>query len=1141
MPALKGNLNTVDLANIFQMLSMNQCEGTLYIFDSTSRKAIWFGKDGVSMLSKGRARSDALGRILVRMDRVMPAQLQAALAKQVQNGRLLGQILVDDAACTRDDVEECLEIQIREEVCRLFLWKDAEFEFVDGEPNEEFRKEGVQRLAFSVNGIIVEAAKRVDEWEWIQTVVPEMGEIYAYTGSNVDLQDAVFSEPFSGKVLAVVDGKRSIDEMIEASCVNRFEVCKILAILVEAGAVRKLSADELRAAADAATAAGDGAAAAKFLSRLVAQTGETPELHRRLGEAYEWMHEVEKASRHYGVYAEVKATAGAKKEAFEIYLRIARFLPTDLAAQDRMIELFAESPEGLEANAKEVVERGKRLAEVYIELKRGSRAVAALRRVASLGPDDPDLRERLIAVYLASGMNAEAIAEYEALADAALAARDYENAEKLCRRILSIDRGRTDVAARVAQVVAKRRMLARGIRGLFVAVAAVAFASFATWQGVAFYKSKKAEHALRENESQDALHTVAASISPVVSELDALNSELAQQREGDAGKLAAALRERLPRIEAVQKHVTQESGAVAELCSRCQGYSSEEDAQSLAAELASKSDTLRRRVGEIRRLARDASELCFDRADQMIESLESTRGVLEQLEEGVKIAEDVDGPAVTEKAKARIELRAHVRAYVSKFDATKSEVERRVAANEIDAAYDLAVAYLVDKDFPPPDLRAAMPVPIRLVSHPSGARVLTKDGADTGLVAGPDCVAKISVLTGAAFELELPGFDRAVVSVPAVKEVDGSVLRERVRRTYDVVLEKSAAWRRGASDGKALVAAPFASAKYVVVPSSRACDVLDIATGRLVSTLSLQAQLGLRAGGAVVAGDPDDVVVLPTADGALAFFDAATGKSRGVWSESHGAVTFDLAQSGGDVIAADDRGGLYCVNVAKRAKKWGGQALLENGEPTYFAAAPVVAGGGVFVGCEDGTVRVLDLADGRVVTLLAKPAADAGRVTAPVAADGGFAYVVSRCGAKSSRVTKWNVATGRSAWSVLVGGECKSSPAVRGGEAILVTTTGEVVGLDVVDGRRTRSFSLDRSVKVLGEATLDGDALYVGCDDGVLHAVDLSGRELSALWKFVARTPAGKPVAITTRCVVAGGRILFGAADDAVRALDRTR
>jgi len=62
-------------------------------------------------------------------------------------------------------------------------------------------------------------------------------------------------------------------------------------------------------------------------------------------------------------------------------------------------------------------------------------------------PGALDLRARLVTVYLAGGMNAEAIAEYEALADAALARKDYENAEAICRRILAIDRNRADIAA----------------------------------------------------------------------------------------------------------------------------------------------------------------------------------------------------------------------------------------------------------------------------------------------------------------------------------------------------------------------------------------------------------------------------------------------------------------------------------------------------------------------------------------------------------------------------------------------------------------------------------------------------------------------------------------------------------------------
>ena len=94
--SLRGNLNSVDLANIFQMLSINQKEGTLNIFDGDSKRSIYFSNQGVSMLSRGKGKKDSLGRILLRYDRISEAQLEIALEKQRHSGRLLGTVY---AAC----------------------------------------------------------------------------------------------------------------------------------------------------------------------------------------------------------------------------------------------------------------------------------------------------------------------------------------------------------------------------------------------------------------------------------------------------------------------------------------------------------------------------------------------------------------------------------------------------------------------------------------------------------------------------------------------------------------------------------------------------------------------------------------------------------------------------------------------------------------------------------------------------------------------------------------------------------------------------------------------------------------------------------------------------------------------------------
>lgn len=1138
MTSLKGNLNSVDLANIFQMLTLNQREGTLYIFEGASRKAIYFGHDGVSMLSKGRSKTDALGRILLRYDRVTPKQLSYAVERQFETGRLLGQVLVEENLCSRSDIDAALQIQIQEEVYSLFIWKDAQFEFIEGEPDAEFRSECVQKLTFNVNSVIMEAARRVDEWEWIQGIVPETREVYRYTSVNVPLTDSIFQEPYAGKVLAAIDGKRSADEVIAASYVNKFEVCKILALLSEAGAIEKLPVPELRREAEAAVAASDTQAAVKFLSRLVVVKGDTPEMHEHLALAFEREHNLAAAAHHYGVYAHIIAEKGRHREAFEVYRRVAEFLPTDLGAIDRMVELFAGHPEGIEPHAKMIVERGKQLAEIYVELKRSSRAIQVLHRVVSLSPEDPDLRNRLISVYLASGMTGEAIAEYEALAETCIAGGDDETAAKIFRKILAIDRARQDVVARLDEIMSKRRRRRQNLKSVAIGGGVLIALATGVWFGLSWWKERKAERVRHETEAAAQLDSVRLTAQPLRTELDALLTQLSD-RTPDLVMLAKTLHACLPRAADVESRATDAVKRLSALRGEYQGLPVDDEALSLSNELSSRVVALKRNVDEIQKTLRENAEASLEDAQRMLENQESTRGILEKVDFAATITEDCDNWLAGEKGQACRKLRSEVQAYLTKFDAVKKGIEQMVRENDADGAYAAAVAYLTDQDFPPLDLRTELPVPVRIVTRPPGAHLFTKDGADTGLVTGPSCIVTISIVKGATFDVELAGFKRATVAIPAVTDVSPAVIHEKVRRSYHIVLEKTVAFRKGTTDGRPVTAAPFASKRYAVVPSSRSCEVVELAKRQVCATLQLNGDRSVRAAGVVAPSEGDhETVVVPTGDGALMFFEAATGRPLGTWTDARGGLVFDLALAGGDVVAADDRGGVYCVNVEKREKRWTYTATTVTNEPTNVTSAPVVSGGEVYVGCSDGAVHVLDLRDGQRVRILRTPVADPGRICAPVAVSGGCVWFASRDASKQTRVTKWNLATGRGDWSVVVSGEVKSAPMPLDGTVFVVTTVGEIHGLKALDGSRVRSGSVDRAVRVLGEAVIEGDLLYVGCDNGTLYALDVRGTEIEPLWRLPLRSGTGKPVPVTTRCVAAGGFILFGAGDSALYAVE---
>jgi outer membrane protein assembly factor BamB/DNA-binding SARP family transcriptional activator len=1144
MTSLKGNLNSVDLANIFQMLTLNQREGTLYIFEGASRKAIYFGHDGVSMLSKGRSKTDALGRILLRYDRLTPEQLATAIEKQNERGRLLGQVLVEESICSRADIDEALQIQIQEEVYSLFIWKDAQFEFIEGEPDAEFRSEGIQKLTFNVNSVIMEAARRVDEWEWIQTLVPDASEVFRYTSLNVPLTDSIFQEPYAGKVLAAIDGKRSAEEVIAASYVNKFEVSKVLAILLDGGAIEKLPVPELRREADEAVAAGDTRAAVKFLSRLVAVKGDTPEMHEQLAKAFERENEIADAARHYAVFADIRAAAGAKTEAFQIYRRICEMLPTDLAAADRMIEIFATHPEGIEHHAKEMISKAKHLAEIYVELKRSSRAIQVLHRAVSLGPDDPDLRNRLIAVYLASGMTNEAIAEYEALAETALAMNDEETAEKIFRKILAVDRHREDVVRRLDEILSKKRRRRQNMKSLAIGGCLIAVLGVAASLGLTWYKRKKNEQRQRETESAARLDAVRVTASPLRAEMDLLLKEVGINRPTDLRQLAASLKRWQPKIADQQAQAAAAVKALNEMRNEYQGLPADDDALALVNELSGRGASLTKNVADIQRSLRESAELALEQAQQMLANTEPTRAILAKVDLAAEIASDCDNwLATTEKGAACRDLRQQLRSYIDKFERTKREVEEKVQDNDAEGAYTLAIDYLTDSDFPPNDLRTEMPVPVRIETSPPGAQILTKDGVPTGQLTGPSCIVTISMVKGASFDFELQGFKKATLTIPPVAEVSPALIKDKVKRRHTVLLEKTQAFKKTTSDGRAVTAPPFASSRIAVIPSSRACDVVDLERRTVAFTLQLNGDRTVRASGVILQQeDGGSTIVVPTGDGALMFFEGTSGRPLGSWADSRGGLVFDLALAGGDVIAADDRGGLYCVNVASRQKRWSYATISPAGDPTNVAAEPVVAGGELYVPCADGTVHVVSLQDGRRVRVIsASPAAEGGRMSSGAAVHDGSVYFTTHESSKQTRVTKADVQTGRVEWSVVVAGDVRSAPMPFDGTVYLVTVGGTAVGLKTLDGSATFTTEIDRSVKVLGDASLAGGVLYVGCDNGMLYAFDVHGRELRPLWKFPVRSGTDKPVAITTRCVLAGGLILFGAADNSVYALDGGR
>lgn len=127
--------------------------------------------------------------------------------------------------------------QGEEAVYELAIWQDGEFTFEPGVEAE------VQTCKKSNTNLLMEAARRVDEWKVLSKRVPstQLVPVFSTEGSGT----SVSFTPNEWIVICKIDERRTIDDLASVLQLSPFEVAKLLYGLITAGLV------ELRQGLDA--------------------------------------------------------------------------------------------------------------------------------------------------------------------------------------------------------------------------------------------------------------------------------------------------------------------------------------------------------------------------------------------------------------------------------------------------------------------------------------------------------------------------------------------------------------------------------------------------------------------------------------------------------------------------------------------------------------------------------------------------------------------------------------------------------------------------------------------------------------------------------------------------------------------------
>jgi hypothetical protein len=254
--ALKGTLKDFGIADILQLIGQQQKSGNLMLTSKGEAVTVSF-KDGnivrAESASPNRTRRNLIGSMLVNASLVSEAQLDFALETQKRTLQRLGDVLVGQGVITVEKFRDMVGLQTSETLYRLFQWNNGTYEF------EQTDVEVDQSLVpLRAETVLMEGFRRVDEWpvvrkrivslrmtfERLKELPPPQPKRAAF--ENAALDDAFAEEkregPKGGEFQSVgqnerlcfslVAGGRTVQRIVELSCLGEFETAKALCNLV---------------------------------------------------------------------------------------------------------------------------------------------------------------------------------------------------------------------------------------------------------------------------------------------------------------------------------------------------------------------------------------------------------------------------------------------------------------------------------------------------------------------------------------------------------------------------------------------------------------------------------------------------------------------------------------------------------------------------------------------------------------------------------------------------------------------------------------------------------------------------------------------------------------------------------------------
>ncbi|WP_224366159.1 DUF4388 domain-containing protein [Hyalangium versicolor] len=220
---LAGDAGGFPLSDLIAFLSQSRWSGIVRVRTPGGERSITL-REGEVRGASSDDPADRLGEVLIRLGYVERAKIEEVLREQPPSK--VGRALVERGYLQAHDLFKCVTHQVSEIFHAIVLCREGSFFLID-QPVDDKTTHNIQ---LTTQSLLMDSIRKIDEMAHFRKRIPH-GRLYVGRKRASDGK----LEADEDRVLAMLDGKRTLLELGHAAKLSEFDITKVVFRLLEGG------------------------------------------------------------------------------------------------------------------------------------------------------------------------------------------------------------------------------------------------------------------------------------------------------------------------------------------------------------------------------------------------------------------------------------------------------------------------------------------------------------------------------------------------------------------------------------------------------------------------------------------------------------------------------------------------------------------------------------------------------------------------------------------------------------------------------------------------------------------------------------------------------------------------------------------